>query len=56
MNETEFDRALAEFLDDEECERDSEAIYQLIRAAFSAGWKAAMGSDLKGVMGLGRRD
>jgi len=56
MNETEFDRALSEFLDDEECERDSEAIYQLIRAAFAAGWRAAMGSDLKGIMELGRRN
>ncbi len=55
MNEAEFDKALSDFLDDEECERDSEAIYQLIRAAFTAGWKAAMGSDLKGVVEFDRR-
>ncbi len=56
MNEIEFDRALADFLEAEECERNSEAIYQLIRDAFAAGWKAAMGSDLKGIMELGRRE
>lgn len=46
MNELKFDKALADFLDDEQCETTSEAIYQLIRAAFMAGWNAAMGSDI----------
>ena len=41
MNELEFDKALSDFLDDEQCETSSEAIYQLIRGAFAAGWKAA---------------
>lgn len=54
MNE--FDKALADFLDDEQCETTSEAIYQLIRAAFMAGWNAAMGSDIGKVMKVeGRR-
>lgn len=48
MNE--LDKALADFLDDEQCETTSEAIYQLIRAAFMAGWEAAMGSDIGKVM------
>ena len=55
MNEPEFDKALADFLDDDQCEQTSEAIYQLIRAAFSAGWRAAMGLDNGGVMTIGKR-
>lgn len=50
MNEIEFDKALSDFLDDEECEAASEAVYHLIRAAFAAGWNAAMESDLKEVV------
>ena len=46
MNEVEFDKALSDFLDDEECEKVNETVYGLIRAAFAAGWKAALGSDL----------
>ena len=42
MNEIDFDKALSDFLDDDECEGASEAIYQLIRAAFAAGWTSAM--------------
>lgn len=42
MNQMEFDKALSDFLDDDQCETTSEAIYQLIRAAFAAGWDAAM--------------
>lgn len=41
MNDVEFDKALSDFLDDEECEAASEAVYQLIRGAFAAGWRAA---------------
>ena len=47
MNEIEFDKALSDFLDDEECEAASEAVYQLIRAAFAAGWKSAMHTKRK---------
>ena len=50
MNEIEFDKALSDFLDDEECEKVNESVYRLIRA-FTAGWKAAMKTDLKEVMG-----
>ena len=52
MNEVEFDKALSDFLDDDGCEVASEAVFGLIRSAFAAGWKAAMGSDLKKVMDL----
>ena len=52
MNEIEFDKALSDFLDDEECEKINEAVFQLIRAAFTAGWKAALGSDLKKIMDI----
>ena len=50
MNEIELDEALSDFLDDEQCETASEAVYQLIRAAFAAGWKAAMDFDLRKVV------
>ena len=50
MNKIEFDKALSDFLDDEEYEKVNEAMFQLIRAAFTAGWKAALGSDLKKIM------
>ena len=52
MNEIEFDKAFSDFLDDEECEKINEAVFRLIRAAFTAGWKAAMGSDLKKIMDI----
>ena len=55
MNEVEFDKAFSEFLDDEECEQVSEAVFQLIRAAFTAGWKAALGSDIGKVVKIERR-
>lgn len=41
MNELEFDKALSDFLDDEECEQVNETVYGLVRTAFTAGWKAA---------------
>lgn len=41
MKEFEFDQALSDFLDDEQCERISEAIYQMMKECFAAGWRAA---------------
>ena len=55
MNEIEFDIALSEFLNDEQYEKTSEAMYSLVRDAFTAGWKAAMGSDLKKIIDIDRR-
>lgn len=57
MNEIEFDMALAKFLDDEKCEKVNETLYQLIRSAFTAGWKAAFQSDIGKVMNVeGRKE
>ena len=55
MNEIEFDTALSDFLDDSEYEKVNEAVFGLIRSAFTAGWRAAMGSDLKGVIKIDKR-
>ena len=55
MNEIEFDKAFSDFLDDEECEKVNEAVFQLIRAAFTAGWKAALGSDVGKIIKIVRR-
>lgn len=55
MNELEFDEALSNFLDDEQNEKVSEAVFELTRAAFTAGWKAALGSDIAKVMNIGKR-
>ena len=55
MDEIEFDKALSDFLDDEECEQINEAVFQLIRAAFTAGWKAALGSDIGKVISINKR-
>ena len=55
MNEIEFDKALSDFLDDDECEQISETVFQLVRAAFTAGWKAALGSDIGKVMDIDKR-
>ena len=55
MNELEFDKALSKFLDDEQCEKTSEAMFSLIQAAFTAGWKAALSSDIGKVMSLDKR-
>ena len=46
MNELKCDQAFSEFLDDDQYEKTSEAMFSLIRAAFVAGWKAALGSDI----------
>ena len=45
MNEVEFDKALSEFLNDEQCVKANDFIFELIRAAFAAGWRAALNSD-----------
>ena len=55
MNEIEFDKALSDFLDDEESEQVNEAVFQLVRAAFTAGWKAALGSDIGKIMKIEKR-
>ena len=55
MNEIEFDKALSEFLDDEQYERTNDAIFELVQAAFIAGWKAALGSDIGKVMKIEKR-
>lgn len=55
MNELEFDKALSDFLDDSQCEQVSEALFALVRGAFTAGWKAAMGSDLRQVMDIEKK-
>lgn len=55
MNEIEFDRAFSSFLDDSQCEQVNELVFQLVRAAFTAGWKAALGSDLKQVIDIDKR-
>ena len=52
MNEIEFDKAFSEFLDDDQYEKVNEALFELIQTAFTAGWKAAMGSDLKKIMDI----
>lgn len=55
MNEIEFDKALSEFLDDKQYEKTSDALFELIQAAFTAGWKAALGSDIGAVMKIDKR-
>lgn len=55
MNELEFDKALSDFLDDDRCEKTNEAVFELVRSAFTAGWNAALGSDIIKVMNLDKR-
>ena len=55
MNEIEFDKALSDFLDDDRYEQTNDALFELIRAAFTAGWKAALGSDIGKVMNIDKR-
>lgn len=55
MNEMEFDKALSAFLDDAKCEQVNEALFELVRSSFTAGWKAAMGSDIKRIMDIEKR-
>ena len=52
MNEIEFDKAFSEFLDDDQYEKVNDALFELIQTAFAAGWRAAMGSDLKKIMDI----
>lgn len=56
MNEIEFDQALPQFLDDQTCEKVNESVFELVRAAFTAGWKAALGSDIGKVMRIDKRE
>ena len=55
MNEIEFDKAFSDFLDDEKYEKVNDALFELIHAAFTAGWKAALGSDIGKVMNIDKR-
>ena len=55
MNELEFDQALSKFLDDDQCEKANEVVFELVRAAFTAGWKAALGSDIAKFMDIDKR-
>ncbi len=55
MNEIEFDEALSKYLDEARCEQMHESMFELVRSAFTSGWQAAMGSDLKGVMDICKR-
>lgn len=55
MNDLEFDKALSDFLDDDRCEKTNEAVFELVRSAFTAGWNAAMGSDIGDIMKVGER-
>jgi len=41
MNQNKQERALDAFLETREYDRAEEALYQLVKAAFEAGWKAA---------------
>lgn len=55
MNEIEFDQAFSEFLDDKQYEKVNDALFELIQAAFTAGWTAALGSDIGKVMNIEKR-
>lgn len=55
MNEIEFDKAFSEFLDDEQYEKVNDALFDLIQTAFTAGWKAALSSDIGKVMKIDKR-
>ena len=56
MNEIEFDEALSKYLDDEKCEKFNEFVFEVVRSAFTAGWKAAFSSDIGKVMNIDKRD
>ena len=47
MDEIEFDRAFSEFLDNPVYDKANEYLFELTKAAFIAGWKAAMDSKSK---------
>ena len=55
MNEIEFDQALSNFLDDNKCVIVWEVVFELVREAFTAGWKAALGSDIGKIMKIEKR-
>ena len=54
MNEIEFDKAFSEFLDSSAYDKANDYIFKLAKAAFIAGWKAALGSDIGKIMKLER--
>ena len=49
MNEIEFDKAFSEFLDHSAYDKANDFLFELTKAAFIAGWEAAMKSDSKAV-------
>ena len=55
MKEAEFDKALSDFLDSNQCDEIYARFFEAVRSAFAAGWKAAMASDLKKVSHIGKR-
>ncbi|MBD5117887.1 MAG: hypothetical protein K2O11_11320 [Oscillospiraceae bacterium] len=44
MDEVAFDKAFSEYLNDDSFIKANDCIYDLARAAFVAGWKAAISS------------
>ncbi|MBD5133398.1 MAG: hypothetical protein HDT38_02840 [Clostridiales bacterium] len=44
MDEIKFDKAFSEYLNEDSYLKASDCIYDLARAAFAAGWKAALHS------------
>ena len=49
----EFDKALSDFLDSNQCDDEVYArLYEAVRFAFTAGWNAAMASDGKKVIDM----
>ena len=55
MNEFEIDLAFSEFMDDYQYEKTSDTLFDLIHAAFTAGWKAALGSDIEKITNIDKR-
>ena len=50
MNEIEFDKAFSEFLDSPAYDKANDYLFELAKAAFIAGWKAALDSDIGKIM------
>lgn len=47
MNSDELEKAYSDFLDGEIYDKAEEGLFQLIRAAFIAGWNAAKRDNIK---------
>ncbi|MGN0663803.1 MAG: hypothetical protein ACI4L5_01885 [Negativibacillus sp.] len=45
MMNNEFEKAFSDFLDGNEYDRASNALFSVVRIAFSAGWEAAGGAS-----------